>query len=147
MNLLKRILISTEIAYHLKNKTKIFYEFIKERSSEFWNSEKRINLDNLIYNCKTEGRSPKDFRNYQNLIKLFKDLRDGILSPREVLKNQNNFKSDLGKIRKRNTNLKLEDQIIVIENVENFFDLREKIIDFFRDYSFLLSQVKYKAKY
>ena len=131
----------------MKNKTKIFYEFIKERSSEFWNSEKRINLDNLIYNCKTEGRSPKDFRNYQNLIKLFKDLRDGILSPREVLKNQNNFKSDLGKIRKRNTNLKLEDQIIVIENVENFFDLREKIIDFFRDYSFLLSQVKYKAKY
>ena len=131
----------------MKNKTKIFYEFIKERSSEFWNSEKRINLDNLIYNCKTEGRSPKDFRNYQNLIKLFKDLRDGILSPREVLKNQNNFKSDLGKIRKRNTNLKLEDQIIVIENVENFFDLREKIIDLFRDYSFLLSQVKYKAKY
>ena len=50
-------------------------------------------------------------------------------------------------MRKRNTNLKLEDQIIVIENVENFFDLREKIIDFFRDYSFLLSQVKYKAKY
>ena len=104
----------------------------------------------MIYNCKTEGRSPKDVRNYQNSIKLFKDLRDGILSPREVLKNQNNFKSDLGeirKIRKGNTNLKSEDQIIVIENVENFFNLREKIIDFFKDYSFLLSEVKYKAKY
>ena len=25
--------------------------------------------------------------------------------------------------------------------------LREKIIDFFRDYSFLLSEAKYKAKY
>ena len=27
------------------------------------------------------------------------------------------------------------------------FDLREKIIDFFRDYSFLRSEAKYKAKY
>ena len=28
-----------------------------------------------------------------------------------------------------------------------FFYLREKIIDFFRVYSFLLSEAKYKAKY
>ena len=28
-----------------------------------------------------------------------------------------------------------------------FFDLREKIIDFFRDYSLLLSEAKYKAKH
>ena len=48
---------------------------------------------------------------------------------------------------KRNPNLKSEDQISVIQNVENFFDLREKNIDFFRDYSFLLSEVIYKAKY
>ena len=34
-----------------------------------------------------------------------------------------------------------------ILNVENAFDLREKKIGFFRDYSFLLSEVKYKAKY
>ena len=33
------------------------------------------------------------------------------------------------------------------ENVENVFDLREKIIHFFRDYSFLLSEAKYKTKY
>ena len=34
-----------------------------------------------------------------------------------------------------------------IKNIANFFDLREKIIDFFRDYSFSLSEAKYKAKY
>ena len=27
-------------------------------------------------------------------------------------------------------------------NVQHFFDLSEKIIDFFRDYSFLLSEAK-----
>ena len=31
--------------------------------------------------------------------------------------------------------------------LKNFFDLRERIIDFFRDYSLLLSEAKYKAKY
>ena len=71
MHLLKRTLISTEIAYHLKNK-KIFNELIKETPSEFWNLGKIINSDNLIYNCKTKERSPKHFRNYQNLIELFK---------------------------------------------------------------------------
>ena len=34
----------------------------------------------------------------------------------------------------------------MIQNIEKIFDLRETIIDFFRDYSFLLSEAKYKAK-
>ena len=33
------------------------------------------------------------------------------------------------------------------KNTGNFFHLREKIIDFFRDYSFLLSESEYKAKH
>ena len=35
----------------------------------------------------------------------------------------------------------------LIQNVENVFDLREKTVDFFGDYSFLLSDAKFKAKY
>ena len=31
--------------------------------------------------------------------------------------------------------------------LKKFFDLRKKIIDYFRNYSFLLSEAKYKAKY
>ena len=40
-----------------------------------------------------------------------------------------------------------EDQVSVTQHVENFFELREKNIDFFGDYSFLLSEAKCKAKY
>ena len=47
MNLLKKILIWTEIAYHLKIK-KMFNELVQKRSSEFWKSEKN-SLDNLTY--------------------------------------------------------------------------------------------------
>ena len=51
------------------------------------------------------------------------------------------------KWKKENPNLKSKDQISVIKNDEIFFDLRKKIIDFFRDYYFLLSEAKYKVKY
>ena len=112
-----------------------------------WILEKIINPNNLIYKYKTEGISPKDFRNYQETIKLFKYLKEGKLNPKEVLKDQINFKSGLDKIKKGNPKSKSKGQIRVIQNVENFFDLAEKIIDFFRDYSLLLFETKHKAKH
>ena len=101
----------------------------------------------MIYKCKNEGISPKDFRNYQNPIELFKNLTDGNINPNEVSKDQINCKSDLGEIKKGNKKSKSKDQISVIQNVQIFFDLGEKIIDFFRDYSLLLPEAKHKAKY
>ena len=62
---------------------------------------------------------------------MFKNLRDGNVNPREVLKDQINFKSDLGEIRKENLDLKSEEQVSEIQNVANIFDLRENIIEFF----------------
>ena len=54
----------------------------------------------MIYKYKTQGRSPKDFENFQNLIDLFRNLRDYNINPKEVFKNQIDFKSDLGEIKK-----------------------------------------------
>ena len=105
-NLLEKILIDRDsIPLEVQ---KIFNELVEERASGFKNLEKRINLDKLIYNYKTERRNPKDFRNYQNLRELFKNLRNGNINSREVLKNQINFKSDLGEVRKRNPDFKSE---------------------------------------
>ena len=93
----------------------------------------------MIYKYKAKRISPEDFGNFQNPIDLFKDLRDGNINPKN---DQINFKSDLGEITKGNKKSKIKDQINAMQNVEVFFDLIEKIIDFFRDYSLLL----YKAK-
>ena len=109
---------------------KIFNELVEERASGFKNLEKRINLDKLIYNYKTERRNPKDFRNYQNLRELFKNLRNGNINSREVLKNQINFKSDLGEVRKRNPDFKSEQQISVTPDADKFSYLSQKIINF-----------------
>ena len=81
--------------------------------------KKKSIKNNLIYNKKTEARSLKDFRNYQNPFGLFKNSRDGNVNPREVLKNQIKIKLNLVKIRKGNPDFKSEEQIIVINNIEN----------------------------
>ena len=80
----------------------------------------------MIYKCKTENISPKDFINYQKLVDLFINVTDGNINPSEVLKIQMNFKSDLGETKKGNWKLKSKDQIKVIENVENFFWFKRK---------------------
>ena len=49
-------------------------------------------------------------------------------------------------MKKESPKSKSEDQLGLIQNVENVFDFRENTVDFFRDYSFLLSEVKFKAK-
>ena len=103
--------------------------------------------NNLMYKYKNEGRSLKDFRNYLNLTDLFINLKDGNVKPREVLKNQIDFKSDLGEIKKGNPKSKSEDQISVIQNVQFTFYLRGKFINFFRDFSILISEAKCKAKH
>ena len=54
----------------------------------------------MIYKCKIEGRGPKIFSNHQNPIDLFINLRDGNVNWKEVLKNQIDYKSDLGKKKK-----------------------------------------------
>ena len=66
--------------------------------------------------------------------KLFENLRDGDINPKEVLRNQARFKSDLNDIKIGGN--KSLNQGNTINSINNLFDLREKVIIVFRDYSF-----------
>ena len=139
----------------MKIKEKIFNEkketfnelIIESLLNELCDLQKRINSNNLTYEYKTKGRSPKGFRNDENLIDSFKDLRDGNVNTRKVFKNQINFESDLYKTKKENPISRSENQMSVTQNIESCLDLSEKIIIFFRYYSILLSEVKCKVKH
>ena len=74
----------------------------------------------MIYKYKTEGKSPEDFSNYQNLIDFFVNLRDGNVKSTEVLKKQIDLKCDLGKIKKGNPKSESKDQISAMQNVQFF---------------------------
>ena len=54
------------------------------------------------------------------MIDFLKKLRDGSISTKEVSKNQINFKSDLGKIKKGNAKSRSEDQISVMKMLKMF---------------------------
>ena len=108
---------------HEKQKL-VFNRLVKERALDFYNAKDKIDPNNLVYIFKTGGNEPKDLGSYQMLLKLFKDLRDGDINPKKVLKNQARFKSDLSEIKtggKKSINKKN-----TIKNITNFFDLREK---------------------
>ena len=92
----------------------------------FQNLTEKINPNNLIYKCKTEETSLKDFSNYQKPIDLFIDLIDGNKNPREVLKDQINGNVDLGEIKKRHKKSKLKYQMSLTQNVQNFFRFKRK---------------------
>ena len=59
------------------------------------------------------------------------------------MKNQLKFKSNLNEIKIGSN--KSEDQKNITGNI--FFNLGKKVVNLFRDYSFLPSEAKYKAKY
>ena len=122
----------------------IFNRLVKERALEFSDIKDKIDPKNLVYIFKTVENESKDFGTYQMPLKLFEDLRGGDINPKEVLKNQARSKSDLSEIT---GGKKSPNQKNATKNSTNFFDFREKVIDFFRDYSFSLSEVNYKAKY
>ena len=98
------------MVYHLKDEKEI-NELIEEKSFVFQNLKENVDPNNLMSRYRTEGISPKDFSNYQNLMDLFINLRDGSINAREVLKDQIKIKKDLGK--KGNIKLKSKDQISV----------------------------------
>ena len=82
------------------------------------------------WRCKT--------KRYQNPLDLFIYLTDGNINLKEVLKDQIKFKSDLGEIKKGNSNSKSKDEISVIQNFKKCFDLREKIFFFKRLFFFAI---------
>ena len=112
---------------HEKQK-ELFNRLVKERALVFSDIKHKIDPNNLVYIFKTDGNEQKDFGNYQMQLK-------------EILKNQARLKSNLSEIKTGGK--KSPNQKNTIKNITNFFDLQEKIIDFFRDYSFLLSEAKY----
>ena len=78
-------------------------------------------------------------------MKLYEELRNDQKDPKELLKDQARIKSDLREIKRGGK--KSADQKNKTKKVSTFFDLREKIIIFFRDGSLLLSEAKYETKY
>ena len=72
----------------LEKEEEIFSKLLQEKAFEFNNLNDKVNSNELTYQFKTEGRSLKDSRDYQNPTELFKNLKDGNVNSKEVLKSE-----------------------------------------------------------
>ena len=75
--------------------------------------------------------------------KLFNAIKNNQIKFTEVKNKQNNFLKKLNEVKMGKKTLKQKE---VINNLEKFYNSREEVINFFRDYIEMLSDANYDAK-
>ena len=84
-----------------------------------------------------------EFLWYKDSLELFNAIKDNQINFDDVVKRQNEFLNKLSNIK---IGKKTPEQKEVINNLEKFYNSREEVINFFRDYIEMLSDAKYDAK-
>ena len=103
--------------------------------------------DSVDYNnLKFEYVGPtKDvsFYEYMNSKELFNAIKNNQINFSEVNNKQNNFLKKLNDVK---IGKKTDKQKKVIDNLSKFYNSREEVTNFFRDYIEILSDANYDAK-
>ena len=73
------------------------------------------------------------------------DIRNGRISLQKKEKIQEEFWSELNEILKVNQNYKSKDQINTIKNIKKLYNGPEKVLNFYNDYTGMVSDTKYKS--
>ena len=107
------------------------------------NQTKKVNLDDLIYRYKGNICN-EEFNTYDNTLDHIDEIKNGEIKVAEVKNNQNNFKLNLGEIKKGGK--KSKEQKNTIYNIEMIYKARKETINFFDDCSLMVSEAKNKAK-
>ena len=87
-----------------------------------------------------------DFIVFKGPLHIFKSIYDGDITLEDVEKDKIKLKSDLGHIRQENPKNRSEEQNNVINNVTNFYESREKVIQMFNNYAKDMSKNTYDSK-
>ena len=103
--------------------------------------------DSVDYNnLKFEYVGPTEdvsFYEYKNSKELFNAIRDNKIGFSEAKNKQNDFLNKLTNIK---IGRKTPEQEKIINNIERFYLSRQEVINFFRDYTEMLSDACYKSK-
>ena len=108
---------------------------------------KEINYKNLIYNVTNKTSGSIYFIKFKGPFGLFKEIREGDILLEMAEMDQENFKRELGQVKSGNPKHKSEKQLYTIKNVQKSYNSREKIFDFFNDYSKIKSEFIYRSKH
>ena len=98
---------------------------------------------NKLYFKYVGNTKDKKFYEHMDCKELFDKIKNNQLKVDDVIKKQ---KQLLNKIKEVKIGRKTFEQEKVINNLENFYKSREEVFNFFRDYTKIIFDSKYKAK-
>ena len=101
-----------------------------------------VDYNNLNFEYVGSTESAR-FYEYMNSKELFNAIKNSQIKFSEVKNKQNEFLNKLSNIK---IGKKTPEQKEVINNLEKFYNSREEVINFFRDYIEMLSDANYNAK-
>ena len=84
------------------------------------------------------------FDEFYNALDLIDKIKNGEIKLTEAKNNQINFRSNLSKIKKGSKKSKTQKDTLY--NIEMLCKARKEVINFFDDYSLMVSEAKTKAK-
>ena len=96
--------------------------------SEIKDLSRQIDLNNLTYYFKNKSISPINFIGFKAPLHLYRDIFISNIELAKSEEDQKPFKLYLNEITKGNPKKKIEDQIKTIENINNLYKLRKKVI-------------------
>ena len=120
----------------------IFNELINKRKELMTKLHDSVDYNNLKFECMTIDKDVS-FYVYKDSKELFNAIRDGKIAFSEAKNKQNDFLSKLTNIKIGRKTLEQEK---IINNIKRFYISRQEVINFFRDYTEILSDANYKAK-
>ena len=122
--------------------TIIFNELINKRKELMNKLYDSVDYNNLKFEYVSRAKDVS-FYEYRDSKELFKAIRSSQIGFSEVKNRQNEFLSKLTNIK---IGRKTREQEKIINNLERFYLSRQEVINFFRDFTEMLSDANYKAK-
>ena len=101
-----------------------------------------VDYNNLKFEYVSRAKDVS-FYEYRDSKELFNAIRDGKIGFSETKNKQDDFLNKLTNIK---IGRKTPEQEKIINNIERFYLSRQEVINFFRDYTEMLSDANYRAK-
>ena len=105
---------------------------------------KEIDFNNLTYHY-TSKTAPKYFVPFKGPLIIYNNIKYVQISLKKEEKIREEFRSGLNEIVKENPNYKSKNQITTIKNIKKFYNGREKVLNFYNDYTRMVFDAKYKS--
>ena len=121
----------------------LFNELINQRKELMKELHDSVDYNNLNFKYVDPKNNDVSFYEYKDSKELFNAIKNNQIKFSEVKNKQNEFLNKLSNIK---IGKKTPEQKEVINNLEKFYNSREEVINFFRDYIEMLSDANYNAK-